>query len=161
MAPDISTSLALLAVILYVWIAVGDIRKREIPNSLVLGILVLGLVRAVAFRNPTEALISLAVAALVFLAVVPLFVNGLIGGGDAKLIPVSVLLVGYDEALGFLINMSLFGGVLSLILIAGRLAKAYARPADASNTPTQKATVPYGVAIAGAAAVALIQLPQG
>ncbi len=162
MATDLSTLLALLAVIVYAWIAVSDIRRREIPNALVLAVLALGLVRLVALRTPTEILFSLAAALLVFAAVVPLFVGGLIGGGDAKLIPVSVLLVGYDEVLGFLVCMSLIGGVLSLIIIGHRLARRHAVAAGSARVaPTQKETVPYGVAIAGAAITALIQLPQG
>jgi prepilin peptidase CpaA len=152
-----TTLLVLLAVILYGLVAFRDIQTREIPNSLVICILVLGLVRAFGIRTAEDAALSFAVALLSFALALPLFVKGYLGGGDAKLIPVSVFLVGYDDAFDFVINMSLLGGALSLILLAGHLARTRFRAVAGGPAPAiQPATVPYGVAIAGAAVAALI-----
>jgi prepilin peptidase CpaA len=152
-----TTLLVLLAVILYCLVAFRDIQAREIPNSLVLCILILGLVRAVGVRTVEDAALSFAVALLSFALVLPLFIKGYLGGGDAKLIPVSVFLVGYDEAFGFAINMSLLGGALSLIILAGHFARARFRAvAGGAESPIPPPTVPYGVAIAGAAVAAVI-----
>jgi len=153
-----TTLLVLLAVILYCLVAFRDIQTREIPNSLALCILVLGVVWAVGVRTVEDAALSFAAALLSFALALPLFLKGYLGGGDAKLIPVSVCLVGYDEAFGFAINMSLLGGALSLIILAGHLARTRFRAvAGGTETAIPPATVPYGVAIAGAAVAALIQ----
>lgn len=152
-----TTLLVLLAVTLYGLVAFRDVQAREIPNSLVICILVLGLVRAFGVRTVEDAALSFAVALLSFALVLPLFIKGYLGGGDAKLIPVSVFLVGYDEAFSFAINMSLLGGALSLIILAGHMARTRFRTvAGAAGPAIQPATVPYGAAIAGAAVAAFI-----
>jgi prepilin peptidase CpaA len=155
---DLSTSLVSLAVILYALVAVGDLRSREIPNLLVLAVFVLGCGKTVLFGSLTEAAFNVGAAVIAFVVVFPLFAAGALGGGDTKLIPASVLLVGYDDALSFIVGMSLLGGALSLFIILIQTVKNRLR-AGREHRPLEMPTVPYGVAIAGAAVTALLQLP--
>jgi prepilin peptidase CpaA len=139
--------------------AVGDARRRRIPNALAAAVAALGLVRLILAGDSGAALDSIAVAAAVFAVGFLLFWGGLIGGGDVKLITAAVLLVGYHALFEFLAAMSLFGLVVTLVVLAAdRLA---ARPSAESlgatyDPPPAPPTVPYGVAIAAAGVVTLV-----
>jgi prepilin peptidase CpaA len=153
----LSIALISLAVVLYALVAIGDLRFRKIPNALVVGVLILGLAKVLLFESGTDWLFDAAAALVAFAIVFPLFVFGVLGGGDVKLIPASVLLVGYHDAISFVIDMSLLGGVLSLIVIVVEMAKS--RRGWRLLGEEDRPTVPYGVAIAGAAVAAMVQLP--
>jgi prepilin peptidase CpaA len=76
----------------------------------------------------------------------------LIGGGDAKLIAATALLVGYHDLFNFLLLMSVCGALLSLaILLMHRSPTAAA--------PKARLPVPYGVAIAAGGGVTLLFQP--
>jgi len=62
----------------------------------------------------------LAAAALVLTISFGFFAMGWIGGGDAKLAAATALWFGFDYLLDYLVYASLFGGVLTLILIQFR-----------------------------------------
>jgi prepilin peptidase CpaA len=111
---------------------------------------------------------TLGSAIIVFAITLALFQRGAIGGGDAKILPATVLLVGYKELFGFLFLMSLCGGVLALATLAAeRLDPSFRRlqrGAHASSTgcsdrgrvASRRSTVPYGVAVATAGVITLI-----
>lgn len=149
-------------------IAYGDVRTRRIPNTLCLGIAVLGLVRIVFDRDVVAAGESLAIAAAVFSAGFGLFRRGALGGGDVKLVTAMALLIRHQEVLGFLVLMSVCGAALALVTIAREIFQRYVirifRPVrtksqlGVTRVPTlpERLTIPYGVAIAAAGAITLI-----
>ena len=57
-----------------------------------------------------------------------LFQLRLVGGGDAKLLAAAALWVGYEQLIPFLVYVTIFGGVLALVLLAYRCAPADALP---------------------------------
>jgi prepilin peptidase CpaA len=149
-------------------IAYDDVRTRRIPNVLSIAIASLGLIRIVLVGDPSATGYTLLASAAAFAITLLLFWCGAIGGGDAKLIPAVVLLVGYRETLGFLFLMSLFGGALALAIAAlskMRSGRDFMKwplqaplPAQivAPAMTRQRPTVPYGVAISAAGAITLI-----
>jgi prepilin peptidase CpaA len=84
------------------------------------------------------------------------FARGWIGGGDAKLAAATALWLGFDQLLNYLIFASLFGGVLTLVIIRFRLMPLPSAIADhewAKRLHRMDAGVPYGIALALAALV--------
>jgi prepilin peptidase CpaA len=143
---------------LFAFAAYGDVRSRRIPNALALAVAALGLVRLILAGDPGAALHSLAASAAVFAAGFLLFWRGLIGGGDVKLTAAAVLLVGYHSVSVFLFAMALCGFVVTLAVLATRLAvRTLAAPGRETYDPSPaRPTVPYGVAIAAAGILTLV-----
>ena len=112
------TVVLLLAIGALAIAAYGDVRTRLIPNRLVCAIGVLGLVRMILAWDPIAAAYTFAAAAVVLLLGVLLFWRGMLGGGDAKLLTATVLLVGHHALFDFLFVMALSGAVLALAVLA-------------------------------------------
>ena len=83
-----------------------------------------------------------------------LFAGGYLGGGDAKIIAAAALWLGPEYTAMFLILATIYGGILSLVIL-----KIYNTPLPSFlagqtwlvNYQAGKAAVPYGIAIALAA----------
>jgi prepilin peptidase CpaA len=158
----------IVAVSVLAIIAYNDVRTRRIPNALSLTIATLGLTRVAFAANVIDARCTLAAAVIIFIITFALFQRGAIGGGDAKILPATVLLIGYRELLGFLFLMSLCGGVLALATqTAERLDLPFRRfrrgayvsatgQGDRGRAASKGSTVPYGVAVATAGVITLI-----
>jgi prepilin peptidase CpaA len=98
----------------------------------------------------------LAAAALVLAIAFGFFSQGWIGGGDAKLAAATALWFGFDYLMDYLIYASLFGGVLTLVLIQFRrlpLPGPLARQPWILRLHESGGGVPYGIALAVAALV--------
>ena len=96
----------------------------------------------------------LAAAALVLAISFGFFAMGWIGGGDAKLAAATALWFGFDFLLDYLVYASLFGGVLTLVLIQFRrlpLPGPLARQTWILRLHETGSGVPYGIALAAAA----------
>ena len=96
----------------------------------------------------------LAAAALVLAVCFGFFSQGWIGGGDAKLAAATALWFGFDHLLDYLTYASLFGGLLTLVLIQFRklpLPGALARQAWILRLHDAGGGIPYGIALAAAA----------
>jgi prepilin peptidase CpaA len=96
----------------------------------------------------------LAASALVLAVCFGFFSQGWIGGGDAKLASATALWFGFDFLLDYLIYASLFGGVLTLVLIQFRklpLPGPLARQAWILRLHDAGGGIPYGIALAAAA----------
>lgn len=96
----------------------------------------------------------LAAAALVLVVCFGFFSQGWIGGGDAKLASATALWFGFDFLLDYLIYASLFGGVLTLMLIQFRklpLPGPLARQPWILRLHDAGGGIPYGIALAAAA----------
>jgi prepilin peptidase CpaA len=150
--------------------ALFDLRTRRIPNA----ITVTGLMLALAIRATLGAAAvgtGLAGAGVALAVVLPLFALRGMGGGDAKLLIVTGAFLGAEGFFVALLATFMFGGIMSVLAAARRgvilplllntfglagwlvtLGRRGRRPvletADALK-------VPYGVAIAAGAVVAL------
>lgn len=140
MADAISWSLLLMLAALLIAAAAVDLRKREIPHSVVIAVAVL----AIPFWWSTglspwpDVALQLGVALLVFCLFALAFVRGWMGGGDVKLLTALVLWLPWPAVVALLVIMSFAGGVLTIAtIIHHRMKKAGGSP-----------EIPYGVAIA-------------
>jgi prepilin peptidase CpaA len=120
--------------------AVGDLRRREIPNWLngAIALLAIPFWFSLGYSPWPDMAAQIGVAFGVFALFVLLFNFGFMGGGDVKMIGALALWLPAGLVLKLLIIMSIAGGVLTLaMLIRSRLAKS-----------GERIKVPYGVAIA-------------
>jgi prepilin peptidase CpaA len=93
-------------------------------------------------------------AGIVLVVAFGCFARGWIGGGDAKLAAATALWLGFDFLMNYLIYASLFGGVLTLVLIQFRmmpLPPVLARQEWVERLHRKDSGVPYGIALAAAA----------
>ncbi len=89
---------------------------------------------------------------LAFVIAIAMFMGGLFGGGDAKMVPGVMLWIGPAGTMDFLYGTAIAGGVLvGVVILARRLVPAHATPGFAFETLQQGKGVPYGVAIAAGA----------
>jgi prepilin peptidase CpaA len=106
--------------------------------------------------NPTVMLAHVSAAAVVLVVAFVFFAQGWIGGGDAKLAAATALWLGFDHLLAYLIYASLFGGLLTILLLQARI---WPLPSLLSGQPwaerlhRKDAGVPYGIALAASALV--------
>ncbi|HSV25224.1 MAG TPA: prepilin peptidase [Xanthobacteraceae bacterium] len=137
--------------------ASSDLLTMTISNRLSLalagGFFLLTLMTGMSL--PTIGL-HLAAAAVVLAITFACFWQGWIGGGDAKLAAATVLWLGFDHVLDYLIYASLFGGALTLLILFFRklhLPQVLARHKWIARLHESGGGVPYGVALAAAALV--------
>jgi prepilin peptidase CpaA len=135
--------------------ASSDLLTMTISNrvSLILaaGFFTLALVGGMALADIG---MHLAAACIVLVAAFGFFTQGWIGGGDAKLAAATVLWLGFDHLLAYLVYASLFGGALTLALIQFRMAplpETLARQDWLERLHEKDGGVPYGIALAAAA----------
>ncbi|MDO8876473.1 MAG: prepilin peptidase [Pseudolabrys sp.] len=96
----------------------------------------------------------LAAGSLVLVVAFGLFSQGWIGGGDAKLAAATALWFGFEHLLDYVTYASLFGGVLTLVLIQFRklpLPAVLARQKWIMRLHEAGGGVPYGIALAASA----------
>lgn len=169
--PTLASLLPLFAVL--GWVAWTDLRARRIANSAVMVLLALWPLHLLLFGRPSPWWTGPTAGLLLLGAGMVLWRLRLVGGGDVKLAAALACFVGLDGLGGFLLDTALIGGLLALLVLAaertapvllmlvGRLAPAplagrlaAVLPTAASKEPT---TVPYGIAIAGAGALAILR----
>lgn len=162
MIPSLVTSLATAGfVFAMVYAGIVDLTTMRIRNGLVLALLAayVALVPLAGFTLE-EIAWSAAIAAGLLVVSLVFFARGWMGGGDAKLLAVTALWLGFDHTPAFLVYTALFGGALTLAILQLRLVVL---PAFLGNRPwiaqlqSDKAGIPYGVAITIAA---LVVFPQ-
>jgi len=141
----LQTTILLVGIVLFIFAAYGDVKTFRIPNALVAAVALLGVTRLIVIGDPSAALYTVGASFAVLVVGFLLFWQGLAGSGDAKLITAAVLLVGYDDLLGFLFAMGICGALVSLAILVPHW----------SERSKRKLTVPYGVAIATAGSVTL------
>jgi prepilin peptidase CpaA len=132
-----------------------DLASYTIPNTIPAGVLLVFALYAFATGMPFPALamhlgIGLAGLALGF----ALFAFGAVGGGDAKFFACVALMFGLPDMLDYTIVAMLFGGALTLALLALRqmpLPAPLAAQSWISRLHDANSGVPYGVALAAGA----------
>lgn len=143
--------------------AFSDMLTMTIPNRLSLILLASFLALAPFLGLGVLGFVwHISAGALVFAACFALFAFGVMGGGDAKVLTASAVWFGLNESLvTYLIYVSLFGGLLSLLIVAMRsqhnLILTYGIPVP--ETMLHKKKVPYGIAIGAAAFIAYPSSP--
>lgn len=131
-----------------------DLLTMTIPNRISLALLA-GFAIAVPLTGMSLEQLGWHLGAflLVLSCTVMMFALGWMGGGDAKLIAVASLWVGFDNLLLFLALVSAFGGVLAIFVLAYRAFPFGALPIPdwAARLHKSGSGIPYGIAIAAAA----------
>jgi prepilin peptidase CpaA len=150
-----------LGIALFIAAAYGDIKSLRIPNNLAIAVAVLGIVRLLVIGDLNTAIYTVGTCAIVFIVAFLLFWREILGGGDAKLLSATVLLVGYHDLLSFLFIMSICGALVSLaVLFVHRYLPLWLGPRLAVLVPKARLAVPYGVAIACGGIVTLLFEPS-
>ena len=139
------TAILLLGIALFIIAAYSDVKSFRIPNLLVAAVAWLAVTRLIVVGDWSVALYTVGASVLVLIVGFLLFWQGIVGGGDAKLITAAALLVGYHDLLSFLFAMAICGALVSLAVVVSHWA-------DKSKA---KLIVPYGVAIATAGGITL------
>lgn len=134
--------------------AAYDLLTMTIPNRVSIALVLLFLVAApLAGLSMHDMLLHLGAGLMVLAAGIVLFAVGGFGGGDAKLLAAAALWIGFDQLVMFLANVTVFGGMLALAILAYRrlpFVGPYA-PTWALNLHQRGTGIPYGIAIAASA----------
>lgn len=141
--------------------AVSDVRRRIIPNELVLTTAIAGLtLHALQFQFGSLAA-SMGVAIGLLLLLGELARRGIVGGGDAKLIAAASLVLPASSVPEQLLHIALAGGLVALVYLvkaivsSWRAALATAPAAEGLAQPLLSRSIPYGVAIFIGTAISL------
>ncbi len=151
----LSLFLALVFPALMAYAAFSDLFTMRISNWLVIAVGAAYFAMALIVQLDWAAVGWASVTAAAVLAVAfAFFAFGWIGGGDAKLISATVLWMGLDLLLQYLLYAALLGGALTLVILAIRrypLPPRLASQAWLDRLHNPKTGVPYGIALAIAA----------
>jgi prepilin peptidase CpaA len=135
--------------------ASSDLLTMTISNRVSI-VLVAGFF-AMAFiigMSPAVIAAHIGAAGVVLVVTFVFFAQGWIGGGDAKLAAATALWFGFDHLLIYLVYASLFGGLLTIMLIQVRrvpLPRLLLGQQWAERLHRNDSGVPYGIALAAAA----------
>ncbi len=144
--------LALFALlsIFYILVMIYDAKHYIIPNWLNLAILAAyPLMYFVGWPEPWWS--GIAAFAVMLAFGMALFFIGIMGGGDVKLLAVSVLWTGWTEiSLQFIIYTALAGGLLAIIVLVLRrlLVPLLFKGKELPRILMRGQPIPYGIAIA-------------
>lgn len=149
------TNLALLLFpFIMVFAAASDLLTMKISNfvsiALVAIYLAMALITGIPFLDIAQ---HLGCGAIVLVVTFSLFALGWIGGGDAKLAAATAIWMGWANLLPYLAAGAVFGGVLTILLIAYRfvlLPPFLIKQNWALRLHNKKAGIPYGIALAAA-----------
>jgi prepilin peptidase CpaA len=137
--------------------AANDLFTMKIPNKI--SIVLVGVFFAAVLATGMAwqtALIHIGVGAAALVFGFALFSANLLGGGDAKLMAAGALWMGLDHVLPYLIYITFFGGMLSLVILCYRRfipAMNWPLPEWALKLHANGTGIPYGLAIAAASLV--------
>lgn len=133
-----------------------DITRYRIPNWLCLTMLLLFPFAQIVAPYPAPYLPHLLTGTALLALGLMLFIPGLLGGGDAKLLAVCGLWLGPAATPAALVLTAFTGGLLSLLLLSLR---ALGLPGKAAVL-RPGAAVPYGLAIAASGILLSGRLPM-
>ena len=142
--------------------AYEDFRRLVIPNLLPAILCAAWPVHFAAAPSLFGAATAIGCALAVFIVGAALFARGFLGGGDVKLLTAATLWCGANGTPSLLVLTGILGGVLTLFLLlpfGAQLAaagRALLGPAAIVAEHDTAKSVPYGVAIAGAALIVVL-----
>ena len=158
---SIAVLLACLYPIALFWAAVSDLTTMTIPNRLTIGLAVAFVpVALLAHLSLADWGIHLGLGLAGLVLGMTLFALHFMGGGDAKLIAAASLWLGLHGCVALLIYTAIFGGILTLGLMALRqFFSLYAPklPHWLGQHLEPKGGIPYGIAICAGGIAALWQ----
>jgi prepilin peptidase CpaA len=135
--------------------ASSDLLTMTISNRVSLLLIAGFFVLAIASgMGVTEIGLHIAAGAAVLAVAFTCFAMGWIGGGDAKVAAATALWFGFDHLLTYLIYASLFGGVLTLMLLEFRrwpIPYALTGQQWLLRLHHKESGIPYGIALAAGA----------
>lgn len=151
---EMSPILLLVFPICMAFAAANDLFTMTIPNKISLVLISAFFATALYAGLPADQiLIHAGVGTAALVAGFTLFAFNLFGGGDAKLLAAGALWMGADFAIPFVAYITIFGGVLSVAILAYRRfvpAHSLPLPGWAMRLHTHGGGIPYGIAIAAA-----------
>jgi prepilin peptidase CpaA len=138
-----------------------DLLTFTIPNRLC-ALLALGYLALAALLGVSaiDILLNISCAVAILIVAFVMFNLGWIGGGDAKLAAATAAWLGWTAILDYGLAAALFGGILTLIILAARAAPLpalFSRVDWLARLHNAKSGVPYGIALAAAG---LLQYPN-
>ena len=122
--------------------------SNRVSLALVAGFLVLAVLSGMGLN---DILLHIAAGATVLVVAFACFAMGWVGGGDAKVAAGAALWFGFGHLLNYLVYASLFGGVLTLVLLQFRqwpLPYVFAGQAWLLRLHAKDSGIPYGIALA-------------
>ena len=131
-----------------------DLLTMTIPNRLTLGIAAAFFAIApIAGLSWHDFFMHLAAGSAMLIVGIVLFSLGWLGGGDAKLLAAAALWLGVEPMPMFIGYVTIFGGVLAIVILAYRStpATAFPLPGWALRLHAKGGGMPYGLAIAAGA----------
>jgi prepilin peptidase CpaA len=132
--------------------AASDLFTMTISNRVSLALAAGFLTLAVlSGMGPYDILSHLGAGAAVLAVAFGCFAMGWVGGGDAKVAAGAALWFGFGHLLNYLVYASLFGGVLTLLLLEFRqwpLPYALSGQAWLLRLHAKETGIPYGIALA-------------
>jgi prepilin peptidase CpaA len=137
--------------------AASDLFTMTISNRVSLALAAGFLVLAFASgMGVSDLIMHLAAGATVLAAAFVCFAFGWVGGGDAKVAAAAALWFGFGHLMNYLVYASVFGGVLTLLLLQFRqwpLPYALAGQTWLLKLHAKESGIPYGIALAVGALV--------
>ena len=147
--------LALVLAILLAAAAVEDAIRLRISNITVLLVIVSAIAAAVIVGPQFGLWKNLVVFVAVLVIGTPMFSAGILGGGDVKLLAAAGLWFDFTGALWMLVDVAIAGGVLALVVLALRAIGWSQKIRDRVVLLRPKGGIPYGIAIAVGALIAM------
>jgi prepilin peptidase CpaA len=132
--------------------AASDLLTMTISNRVSILLAAAFLVLAVATgMAPSDILSHFGAGAVVLAIAFGCFAMGWVGGGDAKVAAAAALWFGFGHLMNYLLYASLFGGVLTILLLQMRqwpLPYALSGQTWLLRLHAKESGIPYGVALA-------------
>ena len=147
--------LALTLVVLLLAAAAEDAVRLRISNITVLLVIVAAVIAAVVVGSALTLWQNLAVFVALLAVGTPMFAAGKLGGGDVKLLAAVGLWFDLKGALWMLLDVVLAGGVLAILIIALRSLGWSEKIRRRVVLLRPGGGIPYGVAIAAGALIAM------
>lgn len=147
--------LAILFVALLILAALEDVWRLRISNWICAAIIVAAFVAIILAGPVADLWQNVAVFAVLLAVGTFLFAYGKMGGGDVKLLAASGLWFDLAGAARMIVAVMLAGGVVAIIVLILRTVKWSQSARERIAILRPKGGIPYGVAIAGGALVAL------
>lgn len=140
--------------------AVQDSIQLKISNLICGAVLLLGIVAAV-LAGPEWALWENGLAFVVALTIGTwLFGAGYLGGGDVKLFAATVFWFDLEGALWLMLAVAIAGGLLAIVVTVLRFFGWSEGIRQRVKLLQPKGGIPYGIAIAGGAALTVLMLER-
>ncbi len=128
-------------VVVLFYVALSDFLSFKIRNEVVLLLLILYVLFAFVTRSRLEVVTDVILAIVIFGVLLWFYTQGVVGGGDVKLVAVVCLWIGTHCALLFSVLLLALGG---LHLLAAKMGWARTKPM------VGRVGIPYAPSVAGA-----------